>query len=145
VIIDESLTFSPHTKHAASQGLQSLGRLRFLRHRDQGISAYIARHPTLTAILPRMFWASPAWWLDTQGILGPISVAYNTFARWITGLPKSTNTTKLLTCAYLPPLNIFLDYLSRRYAIRICFLPETHVIHERITLSPGEHLLPGIR
>jgi hypothetical protein len=31
VIIDESLNFLTRTKHAASKGMQSLGRLRFLR------------------------------------------------------------------------------------------------------------------
>jgi hypothetical protein len=118
VIIDESLNFSAHVRHAASKGMQSLGRLRFLRHGNQGIPAYIARHLTMTAILPRMLWASPVWWLGNPGALNPLTVAYNRCARWIAGLPSSTDSTKLLICAHLPPVHRYLDYLSRRYAIR---------------------------
>jgi hypothetical protein len=69
VIIDESLNFSAHVRHAASKGMQSLGRLRFLRHGNQGIPAYIARHLTMTTILPRMLWASQVWRLRNPGTL----------------------------------------------------------------------------
>jgi hypothetical protein len=94
MIIDESLNFLTHTKHAASKGMQSFGRLRFLRQGNQGIPAYIARHLTMTAILPNMLWASPVWWLRTPGDLGPLALTYN-------------------RCAHLLPLHIYLDYLSR--------------------------------
>jgi hypothetical protein len=50
VIIDESLNFLTHTKHAESQGMQSFGRLRFLRQGSQGIPAYIARHLTIVIL-----------------------------------------------------------------------------------------------
>jgi hypothetical protein len=61
VIVDESLNFLMYTKHAASNGMQSLGHLLFLRPGNQGIPAYIARHSTMTAILPMMLWESPVW------------------------------------------------------------------------------------
>jgi hypothetical protein len=69
--------------------MQSLGRLRFLRRGDQRIPAYNARHLTMTAILPKMLWTSPVWWLGTPGNLGPLALTYNRCARWITGLPLS--------------------------------------------------------
>jgi hypothetical protein len=87
VIIDESLNFSAHARHAASKGMQSLGRLRFLMHGNQGIPAYIVRRLAMTAVLPRMPWASPVWWLGNLGTLNPLTVAYNRCARWITRLP----------------------------------------------------------
>jgi hypothetical protein len=34
--------------------------------------------------------------------------------------------SNLLTCAYLPPLHVYLDYLSTRFAIRLLFLPAGH-------------------
>jgi hypothetical protein len=43
-------------------------------------------------------------------------------ARWITILLPSTQISNLLTCAHLPPLNIYLDYLSSKLAIRLIFL-----------------------
>jgi hypothetical protein len=144
-IIDESLNFSVHVRHATSKGMQSLGRLRFLRHGNQGIPAYIARHLTMAAILPRMLWASPVWWLGNPSTLNPLTVAYNRCARWITGLPSSTDSTMLLICAHLQPLHRYLNYLSRRYAIRNLFLLTTHVLYHRIPMSIGEDTMPGIR
>jgi hypothetical protein len=101
VNIDESLTLIPHSKTAASQGLEVLGKLRFLRHTKYGILAHIARYLTFTTILHRMLWASLIWWLNTPGTLGPLTVAYNSVLRWTIGLPKNTRTDKLLQCAYL--------------------------------------------
>jgi hypothetical protein len=144
VMIDESPNFLTHTKHAASKGMQSLGRLRFLRQGNQGIPAYIAMHLTMTAIPPKMLWASLVWWLRTPGNLGLLALTYNRCARWITGLPLSTNITKLLICAHLR-LYIYLDYLSRRYAIRTLFLLKTHVLHHRIPINPEEDKMLGIR
>jgi hypothetical protein len=71
VIIDESLNFPTHTKHAASKGMQSLSRRWFLRQGNQGTPAYIVRHLTMTAILLKMLCASPVWWLGTPDNLGP--------------------------------------------------------------------------
>ena len=61
VFIDESLTFSYHATIAAAHGNKILGSLNFLQHRSRGIPAHIAYHLAMTAILPAMFWASPAW------------------------------------------------------------------------------------
>jgi hypothetical protein len=65
-------------------------------------------------------------------------------ARWITGLPKNTRTDKLLQCAYLPHLHIFLDYLSRKYAVRTLFLPDSHILFPSPTPIPNAEILPGI-
>jgi len=43
-----------------AKGNRALGSLNFLRHRSQGIPAHVAHHLAMTAILPTMFWASPA-------------------------------------------------------------------------------------
>jgi hypothetical protein len=120
--IDESLTFKKHAITAASLGKSSLGALLFLWHQANGIPVYIARYLTLTVLLPKMLWVSPAWWTGNESILYPLSVTYHSMARWITGLPPSMRICNLLTCAYLPPLNIYLDYLSSKFAIRLLFL-----------------------
>jgi len=60
VHIDESLSFSHHATMAAANGNQALGSLNFLRHHSCGISAQVAHHLVMTAILPTMSWASPA-------------------------------------------------------------------------------------
>ena len=74
----------------------------------------------MTAIFPAMFWASPAWWVETPGEIATLKVAYNAVAWWITGLPLNTRTTNLITFAHLPPMEAYLDYLSLQYAIRLC-------------------------
>jgi ribonuclease HI len=149
VILDKSLTFSTHAKTAASNGLQALGSLSALRKRSWGIPSRIAHHVTFAAILPKMLWASPTWWNGKPGVIDPLNLVYNTIARWITGLPSNTRTTKLLQAAHLPPLNLYLDYLSSRYAVRTLFLPENHILTitpQPITNNlsqntPGRHIL----
>jgi hypothetical protein len=124
--IDESLTFKQHPISAAAKGKSALSSLLFLRHRGNGISTYIARHLILTLILPKMLWASPAWWMGANNILSPLATAYDSSARWATSLPPSTRISNLLTCAHLPLLHIYLDYLSTKFAIRLLFLPTRH-------------------
>jgi hypothetical protein len=62
VIIDSTLSFKQHAIQAASAMKCRLGALCFLRNTKTGISAYIANHLALTAILPKLYWASPVWW-----------------------------------------------------------------------------------
>jgi hypothetical protein len=59
------------------------------------------------AVLPAMLWGSPTWWNKTPSVLDPLSKAYNKMARWITGLPITTKTENLLTCAHLPLLDAY--------------------------------------
>ena len=138
VLFDERLSFKPHAMAAASNSLQTLGRLRHLRTNQWGgsISLTVCRHLTFAAVLPKMLWASPFWWSGTPTILGPLELTYNTLARWVTGLPKTTAIPKLLAAAHLPPLSAYLDYLSTRYAIRLHFLPESHPFRSLIKPPP---------
>jgi ribonuclease HI len=144
VFIDESLTFKYHATMAAARASKVLGSLNFLRHRSRGIPAYIAHHLAMTAILPAMFWASPAWWTGTPGVVAILKVAYNAVARWITGLPLNTRTTNLITLAHLPPMEAYLDYLSLRYAIRLHFLPTHHALGPPREQTNTHANLPGL-
>jgi hypothetical protein len=110
VIVDDTLNFV-HAQHALSKGMQALGNLFYLRKCLNGIPHYIARHLAISKILPKVLWASPIWWNGSQSILYPLEMVYHKIARWITGLPPSTRITKLLRCAHLPPLNIWLDLI----------------------------------
>jgi hypothetical protein len=123
VIIDESLSFRPHANKAASKGRQAIGSLNFLHHRQWSVSAQVLHHLALTAVLPKMLWASPIWWTGHYSVLSPIATAYNSIARWITGLPPSTSIDKLLQTANLPPLPTYLNYLSTKESIRQMFSP----------------------
>jgi ribonuclease HI len=144
VFIDESLTFKYHAAMAAARANKVLGSLNFLRHRSRGIPAHIAHHLAMTAIFPAMFWASPAWWAGTPGVIATLKVAYNTVARWITGLPLNTRITNLITLAHLPPMEVYLDYLSLRYAIRLHFLPNYHALGPPCEQLKTHTNLPGL-
>jgi ribonuclease HI len=126
VVVDETLSFIVHSQNAASKAVQSLGSLLFLRKGKLGISPKIARYLVISKIIPKMLWASPIWWSGSPSILSPLETAYNRLCRWITGLPPSTRTTKLLICAHMPPLNLWLDLISFNYAIRLITLPADH-------------------
>jgi ribonuclease HI len=128
VTIDDAQGFRAHAAKAASRGLQALGSMWFLRGNSWSIPAYVAHHLIFAAVIPQLFWASPVWWNSKSNVLEPIRMTYNAAARWITGLPMSTSTVKLLTVAQLPPLAAYLDYLTLRYAIRLRFLPADHVL-----------------
>jgi hypothetical protein len=67
-------------------------------------------------------------------------------ARWITGLPITTKTENLLSCACLPPLDAYLDYLTATYAVRQSFLPIDHIVSTipRIQDNPRRLTLPGL-
>jgi hypothetical protein len=69
VIIDESLSFKPHANKAASKGRQAIGSLNFLHHRQWSVSAQVLHHLALTAVLPKMLWASPIWWTGHYSVL----------------------------------------------------------------------------
>jgi ribonuclease HI len=144
VFIDESLTFKYHAAMAAARANKVLGSLNFLRHRSRGIPAHIAHHLAMTVIFPAMFWASPAWWTGTPGVVATLKVVYNTVARWITGLPLNTRTTNLITLAHLPPMETYLDYLSLRYAIRLHFLPTHHALGPPRDQPGTRANLPGL-
>jgi hypothetical protein len=74
----------------------------------------------------------------------PTESSYYRVTRWITGLPASTRTTKLLRCANLPPLNIWLDYLTTKYAIRILFTAEDHGIRPLPLFDISAAKRPGL-
>jgi hypothetical protein len=128
VYLDESLTFKQHALAAAATGLKHLGSLKFLRMKTQGLPAFVAHYLVISKALPAMLWASLVWWNRTPTVLRSLQITYNSLARWITGLPPSTRVAKHLTCARLPPLDIYLDYLSNKYAIRLLFLPPDHAL-----------------
>jgi ribonuclease HI len=70
--------------------------------------------------------------------VAPISTAYNSIARWITGLPPSTSIEKLLQAANLSPLSEYLNYLSTKESIRQVFSPSPLP-----TTTPSSSNLPG--
>jgi len=129
---------------AAAKGNQSLGSLNFLRHYSWGISAHVAYHLAMTAILPTMFWTSSAWWTGTPMITATFRTTYNSVAWWITGLCLNTRTTNLTTLSQLPLMEAYLDYLSLRYAIRLHFLPQHHAPGLPRALTDTHPNLPGL-
>jgi ribonuclease HI len=50
----------------------------------------------------------------------------------------STRISKLLTAAQLPPMDAYLDYLSMRYAIRLRFLPDDHILADQPAYIRGK-------
>jgi ribonuclease HI len=73
-----------------------------------------------------MLWASPAWWTGADNIISPLATAYHSAIRWATSLLPSTRISNLLICAHLLLLNIYLNYLSTKFAIRLLFLTARH-------------------
>jgi len=72
---------------AAAKGSWALGSLNFLRYRSCGITAQVAHHLAMMAILPTMFYVSPVWWTGTLMTTATLRTTYNSVTQWITGLP----------------------------------------------------------
>jgi hypothetical protein len=113
---------------AAATRLKHLASLKFLRMKTQSLPAFVTHYLFISKALPAMLWASPVWWNRILTVLRPLQITFHSLARWITGLPPSTRVAKHLTYAILPPLDIYLDYLSNKYAIRLLFLPPDHAL-----------------
>ena len=145
VMVDKTLSFIVHAQHASSRAMQGLGTLLYLRAGRSGITPKIARHLVIAKVLPRLFWPSPIWLTGAPSIASPLEIRYHRIARWITGLPPSTRITKLLTCAHLPPITLWLDLISTYYAIRLITLPNNHalrplpVFNQLLSSSAGPH------
>jgi len=77
-------------------------------------------------------------------ITATLRTTYNSVTQWITGLPLNTRTTNLITLSQLPPIEVYLDYLSLRYAIRLHFLPQHHVLGPPRALTDTHPNLPGL-
>jgi hypothetical protein len=92
-----------------------------------------------------MLYTSPIWQTGSQSLLHPLEIGYNRICQWITGLPPSTRITKLLRCAHLPPLNVWLDLISTQHAIRLITLPNDHSRYpipkyqSALSSNPGFH------
>jgi ribonuclease HI len=138
VTIDDDLGFKTHAAIAAAKGIQAIGALGFLRHHDWSVPAYVAHHLALVAVMPKIMWGSPIWWNGSPSVQSLLETTYNRIARWITGLPMSTRISKLLTAAQLPPMDAYLDYLSMRYAIRLRFLPDDHILADQPAYIRGK-------
>jgi ribonuclease HI len=138
VTIDDDLGFKTHAAIAAAKGIQAIGALGFLRRQDWSVPAYVVHHLALVAVMPKIMWGSPIWWNGSPSVQSLLKTTYNRIARWITGLPMSTRISKLLTAAQLPPMDAYLDYLSMRYAIRLRFLPDDHILADQPAYIRGK-------
>ena len=143
VILDDRLNFNAHARQAMAKGIQSLGTLAYTRKKQWGLSPSIARHMLLGLVLPKILWASPIWWTGAPQLIHYLNIGYLRMARWITGLPMSTRTTKLLICAHLPPFEVWLDFLSRKYAISIICKPAEHGIRPLPPMESSKKDHPG--
>jgi hypothetical protein len=119
-----------------------------------GYICLYSKPPIRIAVLPAMLSGSQIWWNKTPSVLDSLNKAYNKMARWITGLPITTKTEGLLTCAHLPSLDAYLNYLTATYAVRQSFLLIDHTINtipriqdnsDRLTLSRLPTILNSIR
>jgi hypothetical protein len=58
--------------------------------------------------------------------------------------PPSTRISNLLTCAHLPPLNVYLDYLSTKVILRLLFLSARHSLARIPAIPYCSTSAPGI-
>jgi ribonuclease HI len=81
--------------------------------------------------------------MGANNILSPLATAYHSAARWATSLLPSTRISNLLICTHLPLRQIYLDYLSTRFTIRLLFLPTRYSLTSLPTIPNCPVSAPG--
>ena len=116
---DPQLKFHEHIKTVASKASRATEALRMLGNSTRGLNQLYLRQLYLGAILPIATYGSIAFW---DGSLPhthtTLEHMQNKALCTITGAFKTTPIRALKIEALIPPIDITLDYLAKRYAKR---------------------------
>lgn len=125
VIIDHHLTFKEQAFAAASASRRSAGLLWYIT-KCKGASPATLHHLATQTTIPTLLWGSEVWWTGARHLLTSLAPAYNSITPAITDLPKWTPLHHLRAEGGLPPLDLMLNKVIRRYTIRTLLAPDNH-------------------
>ena len=79
-----------------------------------------------------MLFRSPAWWNQKKMHTKQLQIIQNKALRWICAAFKTTPITAMELEASIPPIQLHLDYLQRRAAVRLNGLPTNSQVISRL-------------
>src|SRR5690606_24091107 len=105
--------------------------LRRMANTQHGLTVSSMRQLYTSAILPVLDYGAEIWWKGQKTMISKLQNLHNTALRSIPGAYRTTPTAALEVEAALPPTNLRLTYLQRKYAIRILSFPQQHILKIR--------------
>lgn len=146
VWFDRRLSFAAHVKQARCKALRAAGAIRGLGNTLKGASPAALRSAAVACVLPVLFYAAETWWPAPRPGLrfGPVAAirrdvdtVLRATARAILPVWRTTPAPALYREAGLPPAQAWLDYISRRHALRLHRLDPAHPLTVRLQALPN--------
>ena len=130
--LDSKLSFREHMQFYTTKGMSVVATLSALGNLVRGLSPQDKHRIYICNVIPLMTYGAQLWWNSQwKGITWikkELSKVQSRGARWITGAFKTTPVGALEITARLMPINLAVNKLMHRVALRIKTLPNTHAI-----------------
>ena len=129
---DRKLLFNHHVKIAAARGEIAVNSLHMLANTVRGLSQSLLRRLYNACVIPKILYASPAWWNDTKCQATALEKVQRKALRLICAAFRTTPTRALEIEASIPPLQLQAYLSKKRYAIRLNKLPTSSAVIQRL-------------
>ncbi|KAG9019083.1 hypothetical protein FRB90_006606 [Tulasnella sp. 427] len=134
---DHKLSFKTHVARMTSKAENALSALKMLANTKRGLHQKLLRILYRTCILPIMTYGSPLWWKGaqvkgTKMLEAKLTRVQNRALRWICGAFRTTPIRALEIEAAIMPIDIYLDLMNEKYALRLNRLGFHHPAVQRL-------------
>ena len=138
VLMDQELKYKQHVAMAYAKGTRLIGLIRRLTTAHNGLTLPVVRRLYLSVVVPSMMYAAdtfltPARTLPGQkrkhgsiGHIKKLAAVQRQAVLVMGGALHSAPTDTLEVHALLLPMDLLVDKLCHRAAIRLCALPDSH-------------------
>jgi ribonuclease HI len=128
---DRKLTFRHHVTVKAASGKRAMGMLQRMANTEAGLSPAAVRQLYVSCILPVMTYGAEIWYHKQRTLYQKLETVQNDALRKILGAFRTTPIGAMQNDAALPPMDVRLEHMVRKYAIRTLSLPRSHPIRRR--------------
>ncbi|GAA6044449.1 hypothetical protein JCM8097_004729, partial [Rhodosporidiobolus ruineniae] len=136
-ILDERLTFEPHTALCAAKASTVLNGVQALLNAKSGVTLRLARELVEAVVEPRRDWMGAIWWRreGCEKKVKMLRAVQRESARLVSGCFRTTALDAMEVEAGLTPIEVALETASARLAIRALSAPPTHPLHTPTCLA----------
>jgi ribonuclease HI/exonuclease III len=143
VIFDQELRWQEQVAQAIGKGSKYTAQIARLSRTATGISSHLMRQMYISAAVAKMTYAADVWYTPitvnsrgrktgSAGVTKKLASVQRSAALTITGALRSTATDVLDIHANLLPMDLLMDKVCHRSAVRLLSLPDKHPLHASI-------------
>src|SRR5215208_8018491 len=121
---DRKLNFNYHVNLKIASGQKAIGAICRLANTTKGLSPSAVRQLYKACVIPICDFGSEIWWKGQKHFETRLQMIQHMALRRILGAFRTTPVKALHNEAGIPPVNVHLTGVQRRYAIRLLTLPE---------------------